>query len=301
MTEPNTCPFAHLLDNDSDEASTSKPRVRTQNEASVVVDPGSHDHAHSHSLTRASLRSQCPLGFTSNKATSSRLSSLHCVVCKSILCLPHTTPCGHTFCRDCVRSESCVVCGATVQSGSLTPNAQLEETLESFLAAHAGTVSFYDLYDSAELVAALKEDSSRADESTTSKATFYMTAGMVSAMGGNETAAWRWYYRARAVYLDALRDPQHQHQRGHLEKRLGILYGVLGDLNRSLGYDDESVCTCYDLVRLLNTIHSITRSLDHSITHATARSSVRRPLRTSATSTATSTSTRPRLKSTNGR
>ena len=239
----------------------------------------------SFSLTRASLRSQCPLGFTSNKATSSRLSSLHCVVCKSILCLPHTTPCGHTFCRDCVRSESCVVCGATVQSGSLTPNAQLEETLESFLAAHAGTVSFYDLYDSAELVAALKEDSSRADESTTSKATFYMTAGMVSAMGGNETAAWRWYYRSRAVYLDALRDPQHQHQRGHLEKRLGILYGVLGDLNRSLGYDDESVCTCYDLVRLLNTIHSIARSLDHSrdalvppfAGHCTPRRPRRRP------------------------
>ena len=232
---------------------------------------------------------------------------MHCVVCKSILCLPHTTPCGHTFCRDCVRSESCVVCGATVRPGSLTPNAQLEEMLESFLAAHAGTVSFYDLYDSAELVAALKKESSRADESTTSKATFYMTAGMVSAMGGNETAAWRWYFRARAVYLDALCDPQHQHQQKHLEKRLGILYGVLGDLNRSLGYDDESVCTCYGLVRLLNTIHfffarsphSITQSLDHSITRSRtlrARSSVRRPLRISATPTTSATTT-----STNGR
>ena len=190
---------------------------------------------------------RCPLGFTSN-ASSSRLSPFHCLVCRSIMFMPHRTRCGHTFCLHCgTRSQSCVVCGDVVEGqGSMTADLGLQETLETFLDAHAGVVTFYDMYDSAELVAALKRQGCNSREGGSvsardlgaAKATFYMTAGMASAMGGNETAAWHWYWRARAVYLA---------HRGDMEmrKRLGILYGVMGDLNKSLGYDMETVVTCY--------------------------------------------------------
>ena len=189
----------------------------------------------------------CPLGFTSNASSSSRLSSFHCVVCRSILYLPHRTRCGHTFCLHCgTRSRSCVVCGDDVGgAGSMTADSGLQETLETFLAAHAGAVTFYNLYDSAELVAALKGQgsgegtSTSGEEMAAAKATFYMTAGMASASGGNEMAAWHWYWLARAVYLEHRGDAE-------MRKRLGILYGVMGDLNKSLGYDGETVVACYE-------------------------------------------------------
>ncbi len=127
----------------------------------------------------------------------------------------------------------------------MTPDSGLQETLETFLAAHAGAVTFYNLYDSAELVAALKrqgsgEGTSVSDEEmAAAKATFYMTAGMAAASGGNEMAAWHWYWLARAVYLKHLGDAE-------MRKRLGILYGVMGDLNKSLGYDGETILACYE-------------------------------------------------------
>ncbi len=128
----------------------------------------------------------------------------------------------------------------------MTAEIGLQETLDTFLAAHAGVVTFYDLYDSAELVAALKrqgsgEGTSKSDvELATAKATFYMTAGMASAIGGNEMAAWHWYWLARAIYLERRGDAE-------MRKRLGVLYGVMGDLNKSRGYDMETVVACYDL------------------------------------------------------
>ena len=235
-TASATCPFGQGRGQQTEGDRQGEGRVESEHQQR-------YDRRTENGVGGQAVASKCPLGFSSN-SSSSQLSSLHCIVCRSILFLPHTTRCGHTFCLHCAnRAQSCVVCGDTVEPGSLTANVVLQETLENFLRAHAGAVTFYDLYDSTELMAALKRQEENlgtqsAVERAMAKATFYMTAGMASAMGGNETAAWHWYELARDVYLEHEADED-------VRKRLGILYGVMGDLNKSLGNDNDTVLACY--------------------------------------------------------
>jgi len=133
--------------------------------------------------------------------------------------------------------------------------------VDEFLLAHAGIVTFYDLFDPDDIQAAMRREVERVKsddelqghkkeetemERTCSRASFFMTAGMASAMGGNEMGAWHWYWLARDVYMKYIREHDGDEHGGTVKMRLGVLYGVLGDLNKDLGYDQDTVLGCYE-------------------------------------------------------
>lgn len=62
---------------------------------------------------------------------------LCCMICKELLNVPETTPCGHTFCNLCIRrhisgESKCPVCRADVFAGSLRSNPFAQDIVESW-------------------------------------------------------------------------------------------------------------------------------------------------------------------------
>mmetsp|Transcript_13698 Transcript_13698/g.33725 ORF Transcript_13698/g.33725 Transcript_13698/m.33725 type:complete len:707 (-) Transcript_13698:139-2259(-) len=103
----------------------------------------------------------CPYGFSSAASAGPKLSSLHCILCKTYLfqCVS-VQPCGHKFCKGCIsRWRDCPVCGQDISD--VKPDQHTLGLVDQFLAAHS-------LGAGAQ---AAQPDSPTADASTTAPST----------------------------------------------------------------------------------------------------------------------------------
>lgn len=212
------CPFWYLWQ-DSDQSSNRPPPVSDTHPSSQPFEQEQEE-----------LMGQCPLGFGSSRPRGSHMGRLHCIVCRSIMYQASTTTCGHTYCTSCIEKfRDCPTCGADVVG--VKENAAVDQAIEEFLIAHAGSIQFWDLEgdDLSRIIEKAKNAPEKpALERMQDKATFYVQAGMRAMSGGNVTSAAHWFGQAKEILEGC-----HEHR--DCLASLGTVYGALGDCHKAMG------------------------------------------------------------------
>eukprot|EP00002_Diphylleia_rotans_P029783 TRINITY_DN607_c0_g1_i20.p1 TRINITY_DN607_c0_g1~~TRINITY_DN607_c0_g1_i20.p1 ORF type:complete len:441 (-),score=90.75 TRINITY_DN607_c0_g1_i20:1510-2832(-) len=89
--------------------------------------------------TLNSLPSLSPIPSPTSSAVPSKKRSARedtdCVICLSLMINPHLTPCGHTFCLECISKhleskQSCPLCSKQLTNDHLFPNIQLNNLVK---------------------------------------------------------------------------------------------------------------------------------------------------------------------------
>jgi len=180
----------------------------------------------------------CPLGYGSSSGP--KLTNLHCMICKSFLYDCIKTNCGHKYCRVCIsRFRDCPTCGADVVSVEEDPEAQ--SVVESFLSAHAGDKSIWQL----EGTAPTNNSANEKEEEETGKAAFLLQVGLRALSGGNPASA-------ACRLLQCLTELERQLEEGEnvdrkaaekveLLNKMGAVAGCLGDCYRAMGDAEQAI------------------------------------------------------------
>ena len=168
------------------------------------------------------------------------------------------TSCNHHYCRVCVsRLRDCPSCGADITI--LTSDPETQNLVESFLSAHAGDQSLWQL----EGTAAAKESAAKelatlngkqvktsssfdSSESGSSKAALLLQIGLRALSGGNPaSAAYRLSQCMDELHVE-LKNAEKSEGKGSpavhaVESQMGAVAGCLGDSARGCGDADEAV------------------------------------------------------------
>ncbi len=181
------------------------------------------------------MKGQCPLGFGGSKGKS-KMSMIHCILCTSIMYKASTTNCGHTYCQSCIeRFRDCPTCGADIVE--VTHNAAVDQAIEDFLQAHAGTIHFWDLEeeDISRIIERAKNAPEKPEfEKAQDTATFYVHAGMRAMSGGNVSNAVHWFDRSKGI-LEGCMPVESSKKRMEILSSLGSVYGAIGDCHKATG------------------------------------------------------------------
>ena len=217
------CPFWYLWQ-DSDQSSNRPPPV-SDNDTNPSSQPVEHE--------TKEILGECPLGFGSSRGRGSHMGRLHCIVCRSIMYQASTTRCGHTYCKNCIEKfQDCPTCGADVVG--VKENAAVDQAIEEFLSAHAGSIQFWDLQgdDLSRSIEKAKDAPEKpVFERMQDRATFYVQAGMRAMSGGNGMGAAHWFGRAKEI----LEEGGDFYARQDFLASLGTVYGALGDCHKAMG------------------------------------------------------------------
>jgi tetratricopeptide (TPR) repeat protein len=185
----------------------------------------------------------CPLGFGSSSGP--KLTNLHCMICKSFLYDCVKTNCGHKYCRVCIsRFQDCPTCGADVVS--VEADAEAQSVVESFLSAHAGDQSIWQIEGTAPT------NNEENEEEEKGKAAFLLQVGVRALSGGNPASA---AYRLKQCMEELEAQLQNlgkneekqeenknkQQEREVLINKMGAVSGCLGDCYRALGDAEQAI------------------------------------------------------------
>lgn len=175
---------------------------------------------------------QCPMGFTASDGP--RMTQLHCVICKSLLYDCVQLSCSCKYCRYCVASFSdCPLCGADIISR--TAATELQEMVDTYINAHAGTQNLFDIGKTQNEV--------KVGEATSqSRSAFLLQLAVRSAAGGNHPAA---IDRLGLCKAELLKQVTREGHTVPLCSQLGAVCGSQGDCHRQMEQSEQAKA-CYE-------------------------------------------------------
>ena len=185
----------------------------------------------------------CPLGF--GTSSGPKLTNLHCMICKSFLYDCVKTNCGHKYCRVCIsRFRDCPTCGADVVSAVEDPEAQ--SVVESFLSAHAGDKSIWQIEGTAPMNSSTNDNEEENEE--TGRAAFLLQVGLRALSGGNPASAACRLFQCLSELELQLKELEKVEtvdrkaaEKVKLLNKMGAVAGCLGDCHRALGDAEQAI------------------------------------------------------------
>ncbi|KAL4517007.1 hypothetical protein Ndes2437B_g06628 [Nannochloris sp. 'desiccata'] len=220
------------------------------------------------SAPAAGAPATCPLGFGSSSGP--KLTNLHCTICKSFLYDCVKTNCGHTYCRVCIsRFQDCPTCGADVVS--VEEDRESQSVVESFLSAHAGDKSIWQIEGTAPSINSANEND---DEGETGKAAFLLQVGLRALSGGNPPSAACRLSQCMTQLESQLKDLENSEnvareaaEKVELLNKMGAVAGCLGDCYRAMGDAEQAIQQYTHSASILERLVSSSSSSDEKTAH----------------------------------